>query len=244
MNLTLTPQQYAALLEPLPQAYVSTRSISGRRLSYVEAWHVKRTLTRIFGFGGWSSEVISCEHAFTRDVAIGSDGKSGFQVGYKSVVRLSVSAGGGTVSHTEAAVGFASLTDLGEAHDMACKTSESDALKRCAINLGDQFGLSLYNNGGLSPVVCSTLVPPAGADGGPAPERPAVSGLPESLPDSDEARMWVDRMGVLVNTADVAGLVSLRTDASQEDALDLVYQGETVARWFDKAIMRAGKGAE
>jgi hypothetical protein len=33
------------------------------------------------------------------------------------------------------------------------KTAESDALKRAAICLGDQFGLSLYNNGSTAPVV-------------------------------------------------------------------------------------------
>ena len=40
---------------------------------------------------------------------------------------------------------------------MAVKTAESDAFKRAAINLGDQFGLSLYNNGSLKPVVGRTL---------------------------------------------------------------------------------------
>ena len=40
---------------------------------------------------------------------------------------------------------------------MAVKTAESDALKRAAINLGTQFGLSLYNNGSLKDVVGATL---------------------------------------------------------------------------------------
>ena len=40
---------------------------------------------------------------------------------------------------------------------MAIKTAESQAFKRCAINLGDQFGLSLYNNGGTSSVVRAVL---------------------------------------------------------------------------------------
>ena len=40
---------------------------------------------------------------------------------------------------------------------MAIKTAESDALKRAASNLGDQFGLSLYNNGSSAPVVITTL---------------------------------------------------------------------------------------
>ena len=40
---------------------------------------------------------------------------------------------------------------------MAIKTAESQAFKRCAINLGDQFGLSLYNNGGTASVVRAVL---------------------------------------------------------------------------------------
>jgi hypothetical protein len=43
---------------------------------------------------------------------------------------------------------------------MAIKTAESDALKRAAINLGTQFGLSLYNNGSLQDVVVRTLIEP------------------------------------------------------------------------------------
>ena len=77
-------------------------------------------------------------------------------VGYKVVGQLRIHATGAT--YTEAAVGSATLPQRGEAHDMAVKTAESDALKRAAINLGDQFGLSLYNNGAVAPVVVKTLV--------------------------------------------------------------------------------------
>ena len=42
---------------------------------------------------------------------------------------------------------------------MAIKTAETDAFKRAAINLGDQFGLSLYNGGSTSPAVREVLVP-------------------------------------------------------------------------------------
>jgi hypothetical protein len=45
---------------------------------------------------------------------------------------------------------------------MAIKTAESDAIKRAAINLGTQFGLSLYNNGSLRDVVVQTLSGPKG----------------------------------------------------------------------------------
>lgn len=92
-----------------------------------------------------------------------SDNGGKFHVGYKVVGQLRIHATGAT--YTEAAVGSATLPQRGEAHDMAVKTAESDALKRAAINLGDQFGLSLYNNGAVAPVVVKTLVDAETPDG-------------------------------------------------------------------------------
>jgi hypothetical protein len=43
---------------------------------------------------------------------------------------------------------------------MAIKTAESQAFKRAAINLGDQFGLGLYNGGSTASTVKDTLVKP------------------------------------------------------------------------------------
>jgi hypothetical protein len=46
---------------------------------------------------------------------------------------------------------------------MAIKTAESDCLKRAAINLGTQFGLSLYDDGNMNDVVIKTLAEPSNA---------------------------------------------------------------------------------
>ena len=122
----------------------------GKSLSYLESWDVKAHLIRIFGFGGWSWNVLKAELAFEEQNERGN-----WNVGYKVIGRLNIHQLG--CEYTEAAVGSASLSQRGEAHDMAIKTAESDALKRAAINLGDQFGLSLYNNGATAPVVGNTL---------------------------------------------------------------------------------------
>jgi hypothetical protein len=58
---------------------------------------------------------------------------------------------------------------IGEHHDNAVKTAASDALKRCAINLGTQFGLSLYDDGSLADVVRNTIAPPPGVEGSEPP---------------------------------------------------------------------------
>ena len=150
--MQLSTEQYEALLQGLNPAYVANRRDGGgATLSYVEAWHIKRTLTRIFGFGGWSAEVLEAEHMFTEEAP--TNRGVNYHVGYKVLMRLTiVDTYGMPTCFTEAAVGSATLPQLGEAHDMAVKTAESDALKRCAINLGDQFGLSLYNGGSVEPV--------------------------------------------------------------------------------------------
>lgn len=146
----MNSNQYQQLLRPLNGSRVAQRDQAGRKLSYLEAWDVKAHLIRIFGFGGWNWTVENAELAFED-----KNEKGYWNVGYKVIGTLTVPCL--NCSYAEAAVGSATLGQRGEAHDMAIKTAESDALKRAAINLGDQFGLSLYNNGSLQPVVSKTL---------------------------------------------------------------------------------------
>lgn len=155
--MALNEQQYEQLLKPLNESRVAKRGQAGRQLSYLEAWDVKAHLIRIFGFGGWSADVLESALAFEE-----KNEKGQWNVGYKVMLRLIVPALDCT--YTEAAVGSATLPQRGEAHDMAIKTAESDALKRAAINLGTQFGLSLYNNGSLRDVVVQTLDVSASSD--------------------------------------------------------------------------------
>jgi len=147
----LSKQQQEILIKGINASRIAKRQGGGgKSLSYLEAWDVKAHLIRIFGFGEWSWDVLCSELAYEQQ----ADGK--WNVGYKVSGQLRIHATGAT--YTEAAVGSATLGQRGEAHDMAIKTAESDALKRAAINLGDQFGLSLYNNGAVAPVVVKTLV--------------------------------------------------------------------------------------
>jgi DNA recombination protein Rad52 len=147
----LTNEQHEILLKGInPSRIAQRQGGGGRSLSYLEAWDVKAHLNRIFGFLNWSADVLEATLAFEQDTG----GK--WNVGYKVVLCLRVNG----ASYTEAAVGSSTLPQRGEAHDMAIKTAESDALKRAAINIGDQFGLSLYNNGSTTPVVVKTLVAP------------------------------------------------------------------------------------
>ncbi len=156
----ITKAQHEQLLKPLNESRVAKRQQAGRALSYLEAWDVKAHLIRIFGFLGWSADVIESELVFEE-----KNEKGNWDVAYKVVLRLRIHttdepAFFNETTYTEAAVGSSSLPRRGDAHDMAIKTAESDALKRAAINLGTQFGLSLYNNGSLQDVVVRTLIEP------------------------------------------------------------------------------------
>lgn len=222
----LNEQQYAQLLKPLNPSRVAKRSQAGRNLSYLEAWDVKAHLIRIFGFGGWSWDVLVADLAFEHE----KDGK--WNVGYKVIGRLTIGSNYHP-TYTEAAIGSATLPQRGEAHDMAIKTAESDALKRAAINLGTQFGLSLYDNGSLKDVVGTTL--DRGQPGLP------VTDASETLPDSDGAEAWISDMKTAIDTGDVERLINMKQAMNAADAGDWVYQGVTLAKWLDKAVAAVGK---
>jgi recombination DNA repair RAD52 pathway protein len=81
----------------------------------------------------------------------GNSDREQWRVGVICTVKLTIHQTGAVYS--ESAAASQSNPDYGEALDFAVKTAESDALKRCATNLGSTFGLSLYNNGTTQDVV-------------------------------------------------------------------------------------------
>jgi len=211
----ITQEQYEQLLKPLPAARIAKRKQAGIELSYLEAWDVRAHLIRIFGFGGWSATVESAELAYEENV----NGK--WSVGYKVVLRLSIHDLG--CQYTEAAVGSSTQGSRGEAHDMAVKTAESDALKRAAINLGTQFGLSLYDNGSRNDVVGHSLVQPD-SDAVPVEETAsnATVATPQELAEADSNTLRAE-----MRTAETEeDLKSLWMELDIEGELDLRLFGE------------------
>jgi recombination DNA repair RAD52 pathway protein len=129
-------------------------------MAHLEAWDIRRWLTRIFGFGGWAYTTdveLVAEHRKDDHRKRNRDGQeygpsyTAWTVVYRSKVRLEIrDAHGNELSYFEeyAAGDAVNQPRLGDAHDFALKTAESQALKRAAVNLGDQFGLALYDKGG------------------------------------------------------------------------------------------------
>ncbi|MFJ8727736.1 Rad52/Rad22 family DNA repair protein [Streptomyces sp. NPDC093269] len=172
------------------------------KLAHLEAWDVRRQLIRIFGFGGYSIETLSLDlvhnHSQENFQKKNKQGEAygpvytAWTIVYRAQVRLTVfDTRGREISHWEdgAAGDAINQPSVGDAHDMAMKTAFSQALKRCAVNLGDQFGLSLYNDGSRDAVVqFSAAHPPAEWKQQPAPQPepddPPVK--PEQGTEADE----------------------------------------------------------
>lgn len=141
-----TKEQISALMGAISDARVAERTQPGsqRKMSYVEAWDIKATLIRVFGFGNFSAEVIESKILKLDEVPQSRDPqKMNWRAVAQATVRLTIHLTGAV--YTETAIASQSVPDIGEAGDFAIKTAESDALKRAATYLGTQFGLSLYD---------------------------------------------------------------------------------------------------
>jgi recombination DNA repair RAD52 pathway protein len=173
----LTQAQIDLLMKDLHPGRVKSRKQGGASLSYLEAYDVKAMLIRVFGFGGFDAEVIKTEVLEINRNPEAKDTKGNV---YTQIEALATSTVKLTI-HAESYVNPASDTgemvwsedtvyietaaasqkgrDVGEVVDFAIKTASSDALKRAAIYLGTQFGLSLYRDGSTSEVVRKIVAP-------------------------------------------------------------------------------------
>jgi recombination DNA repair RAD52 pathway protein len=162
-------------------------------MSHLAAWDVRAHLNRIFGFAGWSADLLALENLYDVETTTRA-GKAAHKVAYRATLRLTINdpdqPAAVLATYTEAAVGESVMPDFkrGDCHDMAIKTAESQALKRCAVNLGDQFGLSLYANGTRNAVVRGsvayegTTVSPGNTNTEPAEQ---VTPDPEQVPSEE-----------------------------------------------------------
>lgn len=171
----LTDRQLRSLLANLNQNRISTRKQGNSNLSYLEAWDVKAALIKVFGFGGFSA-VTSEAQMISREEVTNSYGKKAVRITVMVRMVLTIHQLGAV--YGEYAAASQTGQDPGDVLDFAIKTAESDALKRCAINLGTQFGLSLYNDGSTTDVVKISMGPgqewPRPAE--QAPTQPAIGG--------------------------------------------------------------------
>jgi recombination DNA repair RAD52 pathway protein len=142
-----TPAQRDILLEPIKPHRVAR---DNKGMAYVEGYEIQAHLNRIFGFEGWDKELIKLELLFEKNE------NERCWVTYLCELRLTIRTTEGVIAKVveEAGTGSAqNQPSRGDAHDLALKSAITDALKRCAKDLGDQFGLSLYKKGSMEALV-------------------------------------------------------------------------------------------
>lgn len=123
------------LSKPLDSRHVKPAP-PGKHGDYIEGWHVIAEANRIFGFDGWSYEIIDL-----KQTASSENHKGNYVVGYLARVK--------TIVHgiTREDVGHGSGTNKSEAdaHEGAIKEAVTDGLKRALRTFGNPFGLALYD---------------------------------------------------------------------------------------------------
>ena len=131
----------SALAAKLSPSSVKTREQGGRKVSYIEGWHVIAEANRIFGFDNWTRETIDIKCVSEREREIGNAKVPGWGVTYLCKARVIVDG----VAREGCGAGHGIDRDLGQAHESAIKEAETDAMKRAFMTFGNPFGLALYD---------------------------------------------------------------------------------------------------
>lgn len=151
-------KQTEQLLKPVHPS----RVLKANGMSHLSQQDVVAHLIRLFGFGGFQYEMVH-----KPELVFEEEKEGRWTVCYQATMRLTVQASDSwdhrTAVYEDGSTGDAvNQPSRAAAHDLALKSAISTAKKRCAIHLGDQFGLSLYNKGQTSALVKGTLVMPEG----------------------------------------------------------------------------------
>ena len=156
----------------------------GKGHAHVSQQDVTAHLIRTFGFGNFDTRILSLDLVFEHN-RTDNNGKPSprWDVCYRATVELTVrNRRGETVATYEnVSTGTAENQKRGDAHDLSSKSAVSLATKRCAINLGDQFGLSLYNKGQIPPLVRRTLVMPEAPEETTEEATDLQEGIPQQV---------------------------------------------------------------
>lgn len=139
--MVFTTKQVRELKRDIDPRHVRQREVSGRELSYIEGWHAITEANRIFGFEGWNRETLDTKCVISREQ------RGRWQALYVIRVRIQVNAKGSLVVREGQGTGQGFAESIGEAHDIAVKTAETDATKRALATFGAPFGLTLYGRG-------------------------------------------------------------------------------------------------
>lgn len=119
--------------------YVSFRpGGGGQNVSYIEGWKALNLANEIFGFNGWSSELVNIQVDF-----LDSLGSGRVSLGLSVVVRITIRDG---TFHEDFGYGFLeNAKNKAVAFEKCKKEAFTDGLKRCLRCFGNVLGNCLYD---------------------------------------------------------------------------------------------------
>jgi len=110
---------------------------AGSKFVYVESWKAIELANSIFGFDGWSSQIVDITPDFIEEVAGGK-----FRVGVTAVVKVILKDG---TFHEDVGYGICEDKRKGTAIENAKKEAVSDARKRALRVFGNALGNCIYD---------------------------------------------------------------------------------------------------
>ncbi|KAF8068738.1 hypothetical protein FPV67DRAFT_1087668 [Lyophyllum atratum] len=131
----------AKLNQKLGPEYISQRPGpgGGPKLTYAEGWKIINLANEVFGFNGWSSNVVS----LTTDFIDYNEESRRYNVGTTAIIRVTLRDG---VYHED--IGYGLLENSkskGAALDKCKKEAVTDGLKRALRSFGNLLGNCLYD---------------------------------------------------------------------------------------------------
>ena len=209
------PEQVKQLLAPINPK----RVLTAQGHSHVSQQDITAHLIRMFGFGGFDIEVLDASLIFQTQRTNDKTGEllPKWDVCYRAMVRITVRNPDGVrvAVYENGSTATAQNQSHGDGHDLAYKSAISLSIKRAAIALGDQFGLSLYNKGQMTALVMKTLV------GAEAPAGDVQDGVSQQVSlGNDEIDQTPEPVkmpdawrALIVAATDMAELSQLHQDA-------------------------------
>ncbi|THV00733.1 hypothetical protein K435DRAFT_656676 [Dendrothele bispora CBS 962.96] len=139
----------AKLNQQLGPEYISTRPGpgGGPKLVYAEGWKIINLANEVFGFNGWSSNLVN----LATDFCDFNEESRRYNVGVTAIVRVTLRDG---VFHED--VGYGLLENAkskAQALDKCKKEAVTDGLKRTLRNFGNLLGNCLYDKAYTNEIV-------------------------------------------------------------------------------------------
>ncbi|KIL62747.1 hypothetical protein M378DRAFT_80777 [Amanita muscaria Koide BX008] len=145
----------AKLNQKLGPEYISQRPGpgGGQKLTYAEGWKIINLANEVFGFNGWSSNLVN----ITTDFVDYDEGSKRYSIGVTAIVRVTLRDG---VHHEDIGYGMIENSkSKGMALDKCKKEAVTDGLKRALRNFGNILGNCLYDKAYTQEVVKMKVAP-------------------------------------------------------------------------------------